>query len=126
MNKKDTEYFKKKLAKEKTLLEDELATVGTPSNPNTPGGWEATSGNIEVDSADENELADKMEELEDNEGILQQLEKQLKEVNEALAKIDKGTYGICEISGDPIEKERLEANPAARTCVKHMKEVPAK
>ena len=29
--------------------------------------------------------------------------------------IEKGTYGICEISGQPIEAERLKANPAART-----------
>ncbi len=121
MNKKDTEYFKKKLEKEKKVLEDELTTVGQSSNPKNPLGWEASSKDVEVDSADENELADKMEQLEDNEGILQQLEKQLKDVNDALAKIEKGTYGICEISGEPIEKERLDANPAARTSIKHMK-----
>lgn len=121
MNKKDQEHFKAKLEKEKKLLEEELATVGKTSDPKNGAGWEATSSNIEVDSADENELADKMEELEDNEGILQQLEKQLGEVNHALSKIETGSYGICEISGTEIEKERLEANPAARTCMAHMK-----
>lgn len=121
MNKKDLEYFKTKLDKERKLLEEELATVGKTSNPKNPLGWEASSDRIEVDSADENELADKMEELEDNEGILKQLEKQLAEVDVALDKIRKGTYGICEVSGSEIERERLEANPAARTCMKHMK-----
>ncbi len=120
MNTKDTQYFKGKLEKEKKLLEEELATVGH-KNPNNPMGWEATSGNMQVDTADENEVADKMEELEDNENILQQLEKQLEDVDLALEKIEKGTFGICEIGGDPIEKARLEAVPSARTCKGHMK-----
>ncbi len=119
MNTKDTQYFKTKLEKEKKLLEGELSTVGH-KNPDNPLGWEATSGGMEVDTADENEVADKMEELEENELILQQLEKQLSEVNGALERIEKGTFGICEVSGEPIEKERLEASPSARTCKKHM------
>ncbi len=53
--------------------------------------------------------------------ILEQLEKQMSEIDAALERIENGTYGICEISGQPIEKERLEANPSARTCIKHMK-----
>lgn len=120
MNTKDIQYFKTKLETEKKLLEGELATVGH-KNPKNPMGWEATSGAIDVDSADENELADKMEELEENELILGQLEKQLGEVNAALERIEKGTYGICEVDGGKIEKERLEASPSAKTCKKHMK-----
>lgn len=120
MTTKDTQHFKGKLEKEKKLLEDELATVGH-ANPNNPSGWEATTTDINVDSADENELADKMEELEGNEQILDQLEKQLIEVRAALERIEKGTYGICEVGGEKIEKERLEAMPSARTCKLHMK-----
>jgi RNA polymerase-binding transcription factor DksA len=120
MNTKDIQYFRTKLETEKKLLEGELATVGH-KNPDNPAGWEATSGGIQVDTADENEVADKMEELEENELILDQLEKQLMDVTAALEKIEKGTYGICETSGEPIEKDRLEASPSARTCKKHMK-----
>ncbi|MEY2664415.1 MAG: hypothetical protein RIT04_223, partial [Candidatus Parcubacteria bacterium] len=89
-------------------------------NPNNPGGWSATATDQDIDGADENELADKMEEMEDNEGILRQLEGQLSEVNAALLRIEAGTYGVCEISHEQIERERLEANPSARTSVKHM------
>ena len=121
MNKKDIEYFKKRLEKEKTLVEEEIKTVGS-SDPNNPKDFSATSNDMDIDRADENELADKMEELEDNKGILDSLEKQLSDINSALGKIDRGTYGICEISGEQIERERLEANPAARTCMKHVKE----
>ena len=120
MNKKDLEYFRKKLDKEKSLLEEELKTVGR-KNPAVAGGWEASPGNIDTDSADDNEVADKIEGLEENSGILQKLDKQLVEVNAALDRIQKGSYGICEISDEPIEKERLEANPSAKTCLEHMR-----
>ena len=120
MNKKDAEYFKNRLEKEKALVEEEIRTVGS-SDPNNPKDFSATSNDMDIDRADENELADKMEELEDNKGILDSLEKQLRDIHDALEKIGNDTYGVCEISGEPIEHERLEANPAARTSMKHMK-----
>lgn len=41
------------------------------------------------------------------------------EIDHALAKFELGTYGICEISGEPIPEERLEAIPWARQRVEH-------
>lgn len=41
----------------------------------------------------------------------------LYEIEEALRRIDGGTYGVCEQSGEPIERERLRALPFARYCV---------
>jgi RNA polymerase-binding transcription factor DksA len=120
MNKKDLQHFKEKLEKEKVLLEEELGSISR-INPDNPSDWEATTSDIEVDAADENEVADKMEELEENKAILKQLEPQINEVKAALKRIEDGTYGICEVSGESIEKERLEANPSARTSIKHMK-----
>jgi RNA polymerase-binding transcription factor DksA len=116
MNKKDLEYFKTKLEKEQNLLEDELKTVGR-INPSNPNDWEPTPTKISVDSADENEVAGMIEEYEDNSAILKQLETQLNEVKAALDRIDKGTYGICEVTKEPIERDRLEANPSARTKI---------
>jgi RNA polymerase-binding transcription factor DksA len=46
----------------------------------------------------------------------------LNTVVHALGKIEAGTYGVCEVSGMDIEEDRLEANPAARTCKAHMAE----
>ena len=120
MNKKDTQHFKEKVLREKTLREEELRSIAK-TDPERPEDWSATSGNMETDNADENETADKFEELEDNKVILNKLEPQLREVEAALERIEKGTYGICEISGDVIEKDRLEANPSARTSIKHMR-----
>jgi RNA polymerase-binding transcription factor DksA len=118
MNRKDTEKFKNKLLAEKAAIEDALSGIGS-KNPRSVSGWEATSGNMEVDTADENESADKLEELEENTGIADQLERQLGDINAALAKIETGTYGICEICGQPIERDRLEANPSSKISIKH-------
>ena len=49
--------------------------------------------------------------------ILEQLEAELGELQAALERIDNGTYGIDEVTGEPIAPERLEALPAARTNV---------
>ena len=51
--------------------------------------------------------------------ILEQLEDELAELQAALARIDNGTYGIDEVTGEPIDPERLEALPTARTNVDH-------
>jgi len=39
------------------------------------------------------------------------------EVDRALAKIERGDYGICELSGEPIAKDRLEAIPWTRDVI---------
>ena len=49
--------------------------------------------------------------------ILDSLESELSELEAALQRIDDGTYGVDEISGEPIAPERLEAFPTARTNV---------
>ena len=43
----------------------------------------------------------------------------VEEINHALTKFALGTYGICEISGDPIPEERLDAIPWARERVEY-------
>ena len=45
------------------------------------------------------------------------LREALDEVEHALAKLDEGTYGVCERCGKPINPARLEAMPAARLCI---------
>jgi DnaK suppressor protein len=45
--------------------------------------------------------------------IGEQVERRLKDVDRALQKIDEGTYGICDDTGEPIPKGRLKAVPEA-------------
>ena len=49
--------------------------------------------------------------------LLSQEQDALYEIDEALKRIELGTYGTCEMSGKPINKERLEAIPFARLTV---------
>src|SRR5262245_3984743 len=49
--------------------------------------------------------------------ILEELETELAELEAALRRIDDGTYGTDEVTGEPIAPERLDALPAARTNV---------
>lgn len=119
MEKETIEKFKTRLLEEKEQLESELKTVGH-KNPDNPNDWEADPGDMTSREYDLNDQADKIEEFENRTAILKQLETQLVEVDNALEKIEKGEYGKCEIGGEEISKERLEANPSARTCVEHM------
>jgi RNA polymerase-binding transcription factor DksA len=43
----------------------------------------------------------------------------LRQVRKALARLNIGTYGTCEVCGSPIDKARLEAFPEASTCIDH-------
>ncbi len=43
--------------------------------------------------------------------------KLLKEIDNAIDKIDSGTYGICEECEEEINEKRLDANPVARYCI---------
>lgn len=48
---------------------------------------------------------------------LRQVHAQLQEVDAALARVDEGTYGVSEVSGEPIPDERLRARPTATRTV---------
>ncbi len=117
---KDIKHFKEKLEAELTLLEKEMLSIGE-RNPSNPADWEAVEKTENLDTADENVVADEIEEYEENSAIIKQEEIQYNEVKAALEKIEKGTYGICEVGGEEISVERLEANPSARTCIEHAK-----
>jgi DnaK suppressor protein len=56
-------------------------------------------------------------EREKDMAILEQLERELAEIEAALQRLDEGTYGVDEATGEPIAAERLEAYPTARTNV---------
>jgi len=118
-NQMDTKHFKETLENELKTLQKELESVGH-INPDNPKDWEASSGDVDVNASDSADIADNIEGYESNTAILKQLERQYNDVKRALKKIDAGTYGICEVSGQPIELDRLEANPSARTCKEHM------
>jgi len=98
-------------------LETELNSFATYNS--TTDNWELTLDTSLGDVPDQNEQADAAEDTEERVAVLTDLETRYRNVVRALQKITAGNYGVCEISGEPIESARLVANPAARTCIAH-------
>jgi sigma-B regulation protein RsbU (phosphoserine phosphatase) len=53
-------------------------------------------------------------------GALLQVRSLLQEVDAALARMDAGTYGFCEVCHEPIETDRLISDPLSRFCLDHL------
>lgn len=104
--------LKEKLLVEKSRLEGELGKMARPTG--VAGEYETQFENIGTD-VDEN--ATEVEDYADKLGVEETLETELREVNDALLKMEVGTYGVCEKTGQNIPVDRLEAYPAARTLV---------
>ena len=49
--------------------------------------------------------------------LLEQAQRRLAELDQALARLADGSYGSCDRCGQPIAPARLAARPAARTCI---------
>lgn len=104
--------LKQKLLEEKSRLGVELSRFAKSTG--VEGSYETQFENIGTDP-DEN--ATEVEGYVDNLALESNLESQLKDTNDALEKMEKGTYGICENTGKEISVERLKAYPAARTAI---------
>ena len=63
------------------------------------------------------EEATETAELETRLGLEKRIRDQLAAVEHALSKFEKGTYGLCDICGQPIDPARLEALPQASLCL---------
>ena len=115
----DTTQYKERIEQELADVTKDLQAIGRV-NPDNPKDWEAVPEEMDIDAADSNVVADKFEEFENNKAALNQLETRFNELKDALARIDAGAFGNCEVCGKEIEPERLGANPAARTCIEHV------
>jgi RNA polymerase-binding transcription factor DksA len=113
----DTHTHKTNLENLLAEIVSELETIAV--HREATDDWVAkpdTSGN----EADENVEADLVEDWNERRATLSELETRYQNIKRALRKIEDGTFGYCEISGEAIEPDRLHANPAARTCKHHL------
>lgn len=106
--------FRATLEAERDALEEELAEYGKKVGDD----WEGTSNSV-GEEADPNDAADNIEALQTNVPLVEELEARYKEIRKAVAKMEAGTYGTCDACKQPIDFDRLEANPAATTCIEH-------
>ena len=115
------DHFKTLLEGELALVEKELRDLGVEDRE-APGVWEPKVGEFDESATEPDEVADRLEEYEEHEEELPVVEKHRRNIERALARIEEGSYGICEVGGEDIEEDRLEVNPSARTCKAHMEQ----
>lgn len=116
----DNAHYKQRLEEELKTLETELSSLGVQDKEAVD--WVERTDDMDTVSADPNDVADRTEEYDTRRAELSVLEGRWNDVKRALQKIETGNFGVCEVGGEPIEADRLEANPAARTCKVHMDE----
>jgi DnaK suppressor protein len=109
----DTAHFSQELeqVRERLLRTIEHHDIGNASLEEATG---------ELVSAADNHLADTATETYDrelDEGLEEDAREQLHQVEKALARIESGEYGRCEICGKEIPVDRLEAVPWTTLCI---------
>ena len=95
-----------------------MVSVGR-RNPSVPGDWESIPSEVGMES-DLADQADIVMSRESNTAILADLEARYDTILFALKRIEDGSYGKCEVCKGKIEEARLEADPSATTCMKHL------
>jgi RNA polymerase-binding transcription factor DksA len=78
---------------------------------------ELADDEVGSDTHERADVARSIVESEQQHTLLESLRANLDEIDAALARVDDGTYGVDEVTGEPIDAERLEVFPTARTNV---------
>jgi DnaK suppressor protein len=105
MNERQREYYRRKLINWKNEIlreaQDTLVALQTESENHPDLADRASS---ETDRAIELRARDRQRKL-------------IAKINAAIVRIDEGTYGYCEVTGEPISLRRLEARPIATMSI---------
>jgi len=117
MDPKILEEIKVRLLKEEGEISHELKHLREEDPLLNP---ERTSSRI----PEWEEESSQMEEANKTAESIKLLEVRLKDTQDALARIEAGTYGRCEVCGGEIDRARLEANPQARFDIEHENQMP--
>ena len=104
--------LKRALEAKRATLRAELDMPVQSSNEDSPG--------------DEADSSVDLEEIDREAGERDNARADLAEVEHALTKFDLGTYGLCELGGEPIPLARLRVLPEARYDAQHEAEVEAR
>jgi len=108
---------KEKLEEEKKKLEKELKHFAK-KDASIKGNWKTKFPDFGPKTADTSEEIDQREEYEATLPVEHVLEIKLQKIKDALERIEKRTYGICQTCGKKIEVKRLKICPEANICIK--------
>jgi DnaK suppressor protein len=115
LTKKQLEHFKEKLDNEKQKVLEEM---GELQQTNLKQSISESSGENSRYSYHLGDVASLSYGREFSMGLAERQQKYLEQIDDALQRIDDGTYGICQVTGEPIPTERLEEVPVAKYSVK--------
>src|ERR1700693_3037997 len=108
----DLQKQKSRLQEKKAELEQNMSDL-TEAHPTPVSSIEAIGG-----QHDTGDIATDSVEMEDEKLIYINEQTLLTQVNNALQRMEDGTYGLCQECGQPIEPKRLEALPWAERCMR--------
>ena len=113
MTKKKLEFFKNLILQKRTELLEELGNLkeSGSTTPKEASGENTAYAYHMADLGTDNMEREKAFFFARREGRL------LYHLDQALERIEKGTYGICRECGNPISEARLEAVPHASMCI---------
>lgn len=118
--KKDLERFKRLLLRQRELICEDINSIEQEAATGSYREGTGELSNVPVHLAD---ISAESYEQEFAVGLLQNKGEVAALIDEALRKIEEGTYGICEICGEAIKKSRLQAIPYAQYCIRCQKRV---
>ena len=104
------EQLRSRLESEQKHLLGELEQLKTDTRPTEMRREGSPFGKREEEATESFELEKRL-------ALEKQIKDHLAEVEHALRKFEKGTYGLCDNCGQPIDPDRLEALPQANRCV---------
>jgi DnaK suppressor protein len=102
---------RERLESELKRLTDEMAQMQTSASTGEERREGSPFGKREEEATETLELEKRLT-------LENRVRQDIAEVEHALDKIEKGTYGLCDNCGQPISEERLEALPQAVLCIK--------
>lgn len=114
MNKKKLEEYREKLIE---LRETHLKEKKAMEESYLYNSQREASGDLSAYSIHMADIAADSYEREKNAGLANNINNILYEIDEALYRIEKGEYGLCEVCHNKINDERLQAMPYARMCI---------
>jgi len=117
MTQEKIEYFKQELLKEKQEIINSLKKFAVEDTDDK----DFNSKRPQYGNSDDDFVQETNDHLT-NVTMEHILEDKLKEIDQALEKIENNTYGICEKCNKEIEEKKLEINPSTDYCIKCTKE----
>jgi len=116
LSRRDVEQFRQILLRKRAEI---LGDVSTLHNEALNRNRQDAAGDLSSMPIHMADLGTDNYELEFTLGLIEGERSILKEIDEALERIEKGTYGFCLATGKPIGKARLKARPWARYCYEY-------